>query len=103
LVLKLRSKSFKFPRSFCIQEITSMHRLRNTLLVASLAGILFAGCDGESQPNADAALKPGAVTEDIAKKTSDMMKAANTGMDKKAMPKAGAPAKPAAPAAGATK
>jgi hypothetical protein len=61
-----------------------MYRLRLALLTAFLAGI-SAGCS-EDQPNAPAtptdASKP-----DFAKKTSDMMKEANKGMD---------PSKPAA-------
>jgi hypothetical protein len=57
-----------------------MHRLRLTLLIAFLAGII-SSC-GEDQPNAPA--QPGEVTADFAKNAADMMKKANTGMDPKA-------------------
>jgi hypothetical protein len=50
------------------------------MAAAFLTGILT-GCTGEDQPNAPA--NPEEVNADFAKKTSDMMKAANTGMDPK--------------------
>jgi hypothetical protein len=57
-----------------------MDRLRYVIVAVALAG--FApGCGGEEQPNAPAA--PSEVNEDFAKKTADMMKAANAGMDPK--------------------
>ena len=63
-----------------------MHRLRYVLFVGVLGG-LVSGCGGETQPNAPAA--PEAVNADFAKKSADMMKSANTGMNP--------PSKPAAP------
>ncbi|OJW13698.1 MAG: hypothetical protein BGO49_29670 [Planctomycetales bacterium 71-10] len=48
------------------------------------------GCDGEDQPNAST--PPEAVNEDFTKKTADMMRAANTGMDKKSQKSAKAKA-----------
>jgi hypothetical protein len=72
-----------------------MHRLRYAVGAAFLSGIL-AGCGGEDQPNAPA--KPEEVNVDFAKKTADMMKAANTGMDpKKVKSAAGKPATPPPP------
>jgi hypothetical protein len=67
-----------------------MNRLRCAVLAGFLAGLL-AGC-GEEQPNTPA--QPGEVNADFAKKTADMMKAANTGMDKKAKAGSSTPAKP---------
>jgi len=55
-----------------------MHRMRFVLIAGVLAGFV-PGCDGENQPNAPA--QPGEVTEDFAKKSAEMMKNANTGMD----------------------
>ena len=55
-----------------------MYRLRLALLTAFLAAISV-GCS-ESQPNAPATPKE-TEAPDFAKKTSDMMKAANKGMD----------------------
>jgi hypothetical protein len=57
-----------------------MHRLRYAVVAAALTGFL-PGCGGEEQPNAPAA--PEQVNEDFAKKSADMMKAANVGMDPK--------------------
>ena len=62
-----------------------MHRVRLMLLPAVLAGFI-AGCGDEAQPNAPT---PAAETNaDFSKKTADMMKNANSGMDlkKKAEP-----------------
>jgi hypothetical protein len=68
-----------------------MRRLRYVLLGAFLfLPCTFVGC-GEDQPNAPA--KPAEVNADFGKKSMDMMKATNTGMDPKASKKAGAPAK----------
>jgi len=56
---------------------------RLTLAIAALLlSCAFSGC-GESQPNAPA--EPTEVNADFAKKTADMMKDANTGMDPKAV------------------
>ena len=52
-----------------------------SLMLCGAISCFAVGCDGEDQPNA--ATPPEAVNEDFAKKTSDMMRAANTGMDKK--------------------
>jgi hypothetical protein len=57
-----------------------MSRLRCLALAAILGGVL-PGC-GEDQPNAPA--KSSELGEDFAKKTADMMKNANSGMDLKA-------------------
>jgi hypothetical protein len=57
-----------------------MSRLRCLALAAILGGAL-SGC-GEDQPNPPA--KPAELGEDFAKKTQDMMKGANSGMDLKA-------------------
>lgn len=60
--------------------------MRNSLIAASilsmgLIGLSAVGC-GENQPNAPA--QPAEVSSaDFAKKTADMMKNANTGMDPK--------------------
>ena len=62
-----------------------MYRFRWAVLGGVLA-CYAGGCGGEDQPNASA--KPEEVTEDFAKKTADMMKAANSGMDPKALKKA---------------
>jgi len=51
---------------------------------AGFLGCILSGC-GEGQPNAPA--EPSEVNADFAKKTADMMKAANTGMDPKAKSK----------------
>jgi hypothetical protein len=68
-----------------------MRTLRYILLGAFLcAPCAFMGC-GEDQPNAPA--QPAEVNADFAKKTADMMKSANSGMDPKAVKKSGAPAK----------
>jgi hypothetical protein len=68
-----------------------MYRLRCALLAGFLAS-LIAGC-GEDQPNRPA--QPNEVNADFARKSADMMKAANTGMDpKKAKAGSSAPAKP---------
>jgi len=57
-----------------------MRRLSLAIAVAFL-GCLCSGC-GEDQPNAPA--QPTEVNADFAKKTADMMKDANKGMDIKA-------------------
>ncbi len=64
-----------------------MHRLCLALMALVLA-VASAGCDGQSQPNA--AAKPEELNADFSKKTADMMKAANTGMDPKAAKTGGA-------------
>jgi hypothetical protein len=65
-----------------------MNRLRLTLLTAFLAGVV-SGCS-EDQPNTST--PPSEAGPEFAKKTADMMKNANTGMDfKKAKAAAGAP------------
>ncbi len=64
-----------------------MRRL-SLAIAAAFLGCGFSGC-GEDQPNAPA--QPAEVTADFAKKTADMMKAANTGMDPKAAKSKGAP------------
>jgi hypothetical protein len=56
-----------------------MNRFRCAVLTAFLAG--FLGC-GEDQPNSSA--QPSELGPDFAKKTADMMKDANKGMDLKA-------------------
>jgi hypothetical protein len=56
-----------------------MNRLRLMLLTAFLAGV-FSGCS-EGQPNAPA--EPSETGPEFAKKTAEMMKAANSGMDLK--------------------
>jgi hypothetical protein len=67
-----------------------MNRLRSAVLAGFLAG-LIPGC-GEDQPNRPA--QPDEVTADFGKKSADMMKAANAGMDpKKARAGGSAPAK----------
>ena len=68
-----------------------MHRLRTAVVAAFLTGVVL-GCDGQEQPNAPA--KPEEVNADFAKKSADMMKAANVGMDPKNLksPAAAAPA-----------
>ncbi len=60
-----------------------MRRLSLAMAVA-LLGCVFSGC-GENQPNAPA--QPSEVNADFAKKTADMMKDANTGMNPKAKSK----------------
>jgi hypothetical protein len=65
-----------------------MRRFRWVLLSGFLA--CFAGGCGEDQPNAPA--KPEEVNADFAKKSADMMKSANVGMDPKALKSAGKPA-----------
>ena len=57
-----------------------MHRFRYLLFAVSLFGFAAAGC-GEDQPNASA--KPEEVTPDFSKKSGDMMREANNGMDPK--------------------
>ncbi|APW61465.1 hypothetical protein [Paludisphaera borealis] len=54
---------------------------RYRFLLVGLAISCFGGGCGEDQPNTSAA--PEEVNADFAKKSADMMKAANTGMDKK--------------------
>jgi hypothetical protein len=54
-----------------------MYRFRVMLLSALVAGMI-SGC-GEDQPNAPA--QPAELNADFAKKTADMMKSANSGMD----------------------
>jgi hypothetical protein len=67
-----------------------MHRLRFAVFTAFVAGVI-SGC-GEDQPNA--AAQPNEVNADFAKKSVDMMKSANAGMDPKAARKGlGAPPK----------
>ncbi len=62
-----------------------MSRLRGVVVMALLSGVI-AGCGGEDQPNTPA--QPSEVgTADFAKKTQDMMKDANSGMDLKKAPK----------------
>lgn len=56
-----------------------MRRL-SLALAAGFLACLFSGC-GENQPNAPA--EPSDVNADFVKKTTDMMKEANTGMDPK--------------------
>ena len=51
-----------------------------TLILGGAICCFAVGC-GEDQPNAST--PPEAVNEDFAKKTADMMRAANTGMNKK--------------------
>ena len=58
-----------------------MRRLSLAMAVA-LFGCVLSGC-GEDQPNAPA--QPSEVNADFAKKTADMMKDANSGMDPKAL------------------
>jgi len=58
-----------------------MRRLRYVVLTAFLTGAI-PGCGGESQPNAPA--QPEEVNADFGKKSADMMKNANSGMDLKA-------------------
>ena len=61
-----------------------MRRLQYVVGTALLAGV-FSGC-GEDQPNAPA--QPSEVnTKEFISKTTDMMKAANTGMDPKMLNK----------------
>ncbi len=69
-----------------------MNRLRCLALAAILGGAI-SGC-GEDQPNAPA--KPNELGEDFGKKTADMMKSANSGMDLKAAKEANK-AKPSSP------
>jgi hypothetical protein len=57
-----------------------MRRLSLMFAVAFLGCILSSGC-GENQPNAPA--EPTDLNADFAKKTADMMKDANKGMDLK--------------------
>ena len=57
-----------------------MHRFRYLLFAASLFGFAVVGCD-ESQPNHSAT--PEEVTPDFSKKSGDMMRDANSGMDPK--------------------
>jgi hypothetical protein len=52
-----------------------------SLILCGAISCFAGGCDGEDQPNAPT--PPEAVNADFAKKTADMMRAANTGMDKK--------------------
>ena len=70
-----------------------MIRLRCLAGAAILAGVI-SGCGGEDQPNAPA--KAEDLGPDFAKKTADMMKNANSGMDLKAAKEAnkGKPATP---------
>jgi hypothetical protein len=63
-----------------------MRRL-SLAIAAAFLGCIFSGC-GENQPNAPA--EPSDVNADFVKKTTDMMKAANTGMDPKAAKSKGA-------------
>jgi hypothetical protein len=56
-----------------------MYRFRVMVLSALMAGMI-SGC-GEDQPNAPA--QPGEVNADFAKKTADMMKSANSGINPK--------------------
>jgi hypothetical protein len=65
-----------------------MHRSRFAITTACLIG-LVSGC-GESQPNAPAKPEETA-SPDFGTKTGDMMKAANTGMDPKKVPKGAVP------------
>ncbi len=67
-----------------------MRRFR-AIIVGGAIATLAGGC-GEDQPNAST--PPEQVNEDFAKKSADMMRAANTGMDKKNLKAAskGAPA-----------
>ena len=68
-----------------------MYRFRAAILAGFLA-CYAGGCGDESQPNAPT--PPEAVNEDFTKKTADMMKSANSGMDPKNLKKAsGTPAK----------
>lgn len=66
-------------------------------LIVGGAMACFAGGCGEDQPNAST--PPEQVNEDFTKKTADMMRAANTGMDKKNMRSAGKAAPKAAESA----
>ena len=73
-----------------------MHRFRLVVFGACLAAFI-SGC-GEDQPNASA--QPGEANAAFGKKSADMMKSANAGMDPKiakkgnaAPPTAAAPAK----------
>jgi hypothetical protein len=61
-----------------------MYRFRVMLLSGLMAG-MTSGC-GEDQPNAPA--QPGDLNADFAKKTADMMKSANSGIDPKIAKKA---------------
>jgi hypothetical protein len=56
-----------------------MNRFRLMLVTAFVAGMI-SGC-GEDQPNAPA--QPSEVNADFGKKTADMMKNANSGIDPK--------------------
>jgi hypothetical protein len=67
-----------------------MYRFRLMISTAFVAGMI-SGC-GEDQPNAPA--QPNEVNADFAKKTADMMKAANSSIDPK---KAKLPPAPPAP------
>jgi len=58
-----------------------MNRFRLMVFSAFVAAGMISGC-GEDQPNAPA--QPAEVNVDFAKKTADMMKNANSGMDPKA-------------------
>jgi hypothetical protein len=69
---------------------------RYGFLLLGLAISCFSGGCGEDQPNASAA--PEAVNADFAKKSADMMKAANSGMDKKNLRPGGQPAPKSKPA-----
>jgi hypothetical protein len=62
-----------------------MIRKRFLLYPVVLAAVL-AGCDSESQPNAPAADPAQQDPAELAKKTADMMKQANTGMDPSKIP-----------------
>ncbi len=57
-----------------------MRRFGALMLCGALAGFA-AGCDGEDQPNA--AATPDQVDEDFLKKSSEMMKEATAGLNKK--------------------
>ena len=57
-----------------------MYRLRLTLCAAFLAGMISGCGDSSDSPNAT---PPEATDADFAKKTADMMKDANAGMDLK--------------------
>ena len=68
-----------------------MRRLQYVVGTALLAGV-FSGC-GEDQPNAPA--QPSEVnTKEFVNKTTDMMKAANSGMDPKMLNKKQSPSVP---------
>jgi hypothetical protein len=74
-----------------------MRRFGILVLCGAIAGFAV-GCDGGDQPNAST--PPEEVNVDFAKKSADMMRSANSGMEKKNLRKQGK-AKPTAEASDA--